>query len=133
MNLIKGVGVDITKITRFSKILKEKYAKNFLNKALHPKEILELNALKREDLKAKFLASRWCYKEALVKASGNKSLIFSKVYLEKDSSGKPSINFDEEYIKNNEKINEINNKLHMSLSHEDDTTVAIVIIENNLK
>src|SRR5690349_20411368 len=101
MNFIKGVGIDISKIPRFNKILNEKYAQNFLNKALHPREIEELNALKTEDLKAKYLASRWSYKEALVKASGNRQIIFSKVFLQKTPTGKPFICFEEEYLKSN--------------------------------
>jgi len=129
MNFIKGVGIDITKIARFNKILNEKYSDNFINKALHPIEKEELNAIK-PDLKAKYLASRWNYKEALVKATGDRGIIFSKVYLKKSSSGKPFIVFDDEYLKNHNKIEKINGKLHISLSHEDDTSIAIVILEN---
>lgn len=133
MNLIKGVGIDISKIPRFEKILKAKYARNFIDKALHASEIEELNSLKTEEMKAKFLASRWSYKEALVKATGNKQLIFSKVFLKKSNSGKPYIQFEEDYVRENKNIEEIKDKVHMSLSHEDETSVAIVIIENNIK
>ncbi len=31
---------------------------------------------------------RWCFKEAAVKASNRKDLIFPKMYLEKDQNGK---------------------------------------------
>jgi holo-[acyl-carrier protein] synthase len=130
MNFIKGVGIDIAKIPRFTKLLDQKYINNFLNKALHPIEIQEIQKLKNNDLKAKYLASRWSFKEALVKATGDKHIIFSKVYLKKEATGKPYIKFEEEYLKI-EKIKEIAEKVHVSISHEDDTTVAIVIIENN--
>lgn len=87
MNLIKGVGIDIAKIPRFKKILEAKYSNNFLNKVLHTEEIKEYEKLKNLDLKSRFLASRWSFKEALVKASGNKQLTFSKVFLSKDETG----------------------------------------------
>ncbi len=131
MNFIKGVGIDITKIPRFTRLITQKYFPNFLNKALHPKEIEEFNKLKTDEMKSKYLASRWSYKEALVKATGNKNIIFSKVYLKKSENGKPLITFEEDYVKENTEINEISNKTHVSISHEDDTSVAIVIIERN--
>jgi holo-[acyl-carrier protein] synthase len=130
MNFIKGVGIDITKIPRFEKLMAQKYFENFLNKALHKKEIEEFHKLKTNELKSKYLASRWSYKEALVKATGNKKLIFSKVYLTKNEQGKPFITFDEEYTKHDPIIKDILNRTHVSISHEDDTSVAIVIIEN---
>ena len=130
MNLIKGVGIDIAKIPRFNKLLEKKYIQNFLNKALHPIELEELNLLKNNDQKARYLASRWSFKESLVKATGDKQIIFSKVYLKKLSTGKPYIAFDEEYKNNNKQIEDIVDRLHVSISHEDDTSISIVIIEN---
>ena len=131
MNFIKGVGIDIAKIPRFNKLLKQKYINNFLNKSLHPNEIEEINKLKNDEMKAKFLATRWSYKESLVKATGDKGIIFSKVYLKKNENGKPFIEFDENYKKENQKIEEISTKVHVSFSHEDDVSISIVIIENN--
>jgi holo-[acyl-carrier protein] synthase len=129
MNFIKGVGIDIAKIPRFSRLLEQKYINNFLNKALHPIEIEEINKLKQEQ-KAKYLASRWSYKEALVKATGDKGIIFSKCFLKKNESGKPFIHFDEDYKDSNMNIKHMSKSLHVSISHEEDTSVAIVIIEN---
>lgn len=84
--MIKGIGVDIAQISRFKKIIKSKHCENFLRKVLHSKEIEEFKLL-NEDRKAVYLASRWCYKEALVKALGDKGLIFSSVRLVKDETG----------------------------------------------
>jgi phosphopantetheine--protein transferase-like protein len=84
--MIKGVGVDIAQISRFKRIIESKHCENFLRKVLHCKEIEEYRLL-NEDRRAVFLASRWCYKEALVKALGNKGLIFSSVRLVKDETG----------------------------------------------
>jgi phosphopantetheine--protein transferase-like protein len=88
--MIKGVGVDIAQISRFKKIIESKHCENFLRKVLHLKEIEEYRLL-NEDKKAIFLASRWSYKEALVKALGDKGLIFSSVRLVKDETGKDSL------------------------------------------
>lgn len=87
MNSIKGIGVDITKVSRFVNII-NKFEINFINKTLHFNEIEEYKKLLNTKTKSQFLASRWSYKEALVKASGNKSLIFSKIYLEKNELGR---------------------------------------------
>jgi phosphopantetheine--protein transferase-like protein len=126
--MIKGIGVDISKISRFERIIKTApYLVNFLNKVLHKNEILEFNALKNDEQKSKFLASRWSVKEALVKATNNKQLIYSNIFIWKDSNGKPFIKFDEDY-----QHNEQMGKVHLSISHEEDTSIAFVIIENNL-
>jgi len=87
MNHIKGIGVDITKISRFLNII-NKYENNFIHKILHINEIGEYNKISNINIKSRFLASRWSYKEALVKATGNKKIIFTKVYLEKNNEGK---------------------------------------------
>jgi len=129
MNFIKGVGVDIAKIPRFKRII-ESHESSFIRKILHANEIKEYNEIKLIDSKTKYLASRWSLKEALVKATGNKSLIFSKIYLEKNKDGKPFVKFDEKYLEENSQFKEIDGKIHISISHEDDYAVAFVIIEN---
>lgn len=46
-----------------------------------------------EDIKmaAQFMASRWAFKEAMVKASGNRSLYYPGMYLKKVEDGKKPI------------------------------------------
>jgi holo-[acyl-carrier protein] synthase len=132
MNFLKGVGVDIAKIPRFKRII-ESHEASFIRKVLHENEIKEYSEIKLIDNKTEYLASRWSLKEALVKATGNRSIIFSKVYLEKNIEGKPFVKFDEKYIEENDQIKEIDGKIHMSISHEDDYAVAFVIIENTNK
>lgn len=129
MNFIKGVGVDITKIPRFKRII-ESHESSFIKKMLHEKEIKEYLDIINIENKTKFLASRWALKEALVKATGNKGLIFSKIYLEKDTTGKPFVKFDETYLKDNQDFNNFFNNIHISISHEEEYAVAFVIIEN---
>jgi len=98
-----GIGTDITKNSRIEHILQQSFKTRFIERVLHIKEIDEFH--KKTDLKsqARFLASRffllfykkesfknskrWAYKEALVKASSRKDLIYSGIYLKKDKSG----------------------------------------------
>jgi phosphopantetheine--protein transferase-like protein len=87
--MIKGIGIDITHISRFKKIIQKSFFEtSFLTKVLNVREQEEYNSKQTEDLKAIYIASRWSFKEALVKATGNKGLIFSKIYLTKAESGK---------------------------------------------
>jgi len=129
MNFIKGVGVDISKIPRFKRII-ESHEASFIRKMLHEYEIKEYHEIKLIENKMKYLASRWSLKEALVKATGNKSLVFSKVYLEKNKEGKPFVKFDKKYLEENNQYKDISDKIHISISHEDDHAIAFVIIEN---
>ena len=130
MNFIKGIGVDIAKIPRFKRII-ESHEASFIRKVLHENEIKEYNDINNIENKTKYLASRWSLKEALVKATGNKGLIFSKIYLEKNESGKPFVKFDEKYISENEELKQISEKIHISISHEEEYAVAFVVIEYN--
>lgn len=63
---IYGTGIDIAHIPRFHQTI-EKFNEKFYRKALHPKEIEQINQLEEPNEKAVFLASRWAFKEALVK------------------------------------------------------------------
>jgi holo-[acyl-carrier protein] synthase len=85
--MIKGIGVDVSKIPRFEKILQSKHIENFVKKVLNKREIVEIEGLKTLEQKSKYLASRWAAKEALVKATGDKGITFSKVYIAKDQAG----------------------------------------------
>ena len=45
---ILGIGVDMVKVSRIENILSKSYAKRFLTKVLHSKEINELKLLEDE-------------------------------------------------------------------------------------
>ena len=82
---IFGHGIDIAKISRFAQTY-EKYGDRYLKKALHPNEIAQFqNLADINDTKARFLASRWALKEAVIKASG-KRLLFPEMFLYADKS-----------------------------------------------
>lgn len=68
------LGIDKTTISRFKNPTKE-----FLEKVLHPLEIVEYD---KSENKEHFLAARWAIKEALFKAD-NANFTFSKIRIEK--------------------------------------------------
>jgi len=126
MNIF-GVGVDLVKSSRIKKILLSSYSERFLHKVLHPKEITELKDKGDIDQQTHYLASRWCFKEACVKASGRTDLIFPQMYFEKELTGKPIpvfIGFNKDVLEKELQIK----ATHASISHEDDTSIAFVIM-----
>ena len=77
-----------------------------------------------------FLASRWALKEALVKASGSRSIYYPGVFLKKDSdNAKPKVVIEGE---TNTRIlfEELEiSKIHASISHEEAYATAYVLLE----
>lgn len=86
---------------------------------------------------------RWSFKEAVVKASGRKDLIFPDMYLVKGETGKSLFSFNKtsKFDKGKPKIKFLNTNLtiienelkiadsHVSISHEDEYSIAYVILE----
>jgi holo-[acyl-carrier-protein] synthase len=72
-----------------------------------------------------YLASRWAFKEATVKATGNKELVFSQMYLHKNNEGRPGIVFLDQNKLIIEKLQIAD--MQVSISHENDYSVAFVI------
>ena len=72
--------------------------------------------------------SRWAAKEACVKASGNRTLVFHELLISKEKSGRPKLIWEERNI---QKMDELGVKRGLvSLSHEDDFAIATVILED---
>lgn len=103
--MIKGIGVDIVKISRFKDV-----SEHFINRIL-TKEELEVYH-KRED-KIRYLASRFAAKEAYFKAT--QDIHYLSISILNDENGAP-------YILNKKNI-------HLSLSDEDEYVVAYLILE----
>ncbi|MGL5520420.1 MAG: 4'-phosphopantetheinyl transferase superfamily protein [Metamycoplasmataceae bacterium] len=97
------IGVDLTKISRFENI-----ETDLILRVLSPKEVNDYKALK-QDLKAKYIATRWAIKEAIFKAD-NKYSNFSKIYINKK-----------------EKVYSFK-EFQISVSNEGDYIIAFVII-----
>ncbi len=113
---ILGIGIDIVENKRISLILK-KYEKRFIKRILSNQEI---KTLKKE--KVEFLSKSFAVKEAFVKALGSgfsKNISFKSITLNKNYLGKPFLN--------KEKL-----KVFISISHENNVTIAIAVITKNL-
>lgn len=129
--MIYGTGIDIAKVSRFEKWVKdESIIKRFFN----PVEIIlnensELTERKVSSLSQHY-AARFAAKEAFSKALGTgiSGFELKDVYIENEESGKPC-------LKLSGKAKEIfeqrcgNAYIHVSLSHEKEYAVASVIIE----
>ena len=73
--------------------------------------------------------SSWSVKEAMIKASG-KRLLFPEMQYTKSQIGAPLINVygqTKQWIENDLKVSNI----HVSVSHDDGYTLAMVVLESN--
>ncbi|MFO7883092.1 MAG: holo-ACP synthase [Kosmotogaceae bacterium] len=106
-------GIDIVKVARITDELAERI--------LGEKEIDIYNAFINETRKREFAAGRFAAKEAFVKAANMKGLDFSKIQFINDDTGRP---VPDESLKNIVNAS----KIKVSISHEHDYAVAIVVI-----
>jgi holo-[acyl-carrier-protein] synthase len=103
------IGIDIVEISRI-KELYERYGQRFLNRILHKEEI---DIIKSKKDIFPTVAGRFAAKEALVKASGDKTLNFNSICVLNDKDGKPFF----------KKMGQF----ELSISHERNYAVAMVI------
>lgn len=103
--MIKGIGVDLVKISRFNDV-----TNHFIDRILTKEEKEEYN--KRSD-KVNYLASRFASKEAYFKAT--QDIHYLSISILNDEKGKPFI------------LNKKN--IHLSISDEDEYVIAYLIVE----
>ena len=123
--MMYGVGVDIAKVSRFTKwVVKEDLVSRFFNE----EEIIDSGSL---NYKCEHYASRFAVKEAFSKALGTgfQGFKLREIATVKDEDEKPFAKFsgDAKRILF-EKCGE-NAKVHISLSHEKEYAIAFVVIE----
>jgi len=106
-------GIDIINISRMTQAV----AKRVLGK--EEKEIFD--GLGNERRRMEFAAGRFAAKEAFVKASGCKDIEFSKIQFLADEAGRPIPSEELKGLLNND-------DLTVSISHEREYAVAIVIL-----
>ena len=123
--MIIGTGIDIVEIDRFKKI---KDLKGVAKKILHTNEFKEFN--KKTKDQSVFLAKKFAFKEAFVKALGTgfrEPYYLDRVEIIKDKLGKPSV------VTHGEAREEFKNlgitKAHVSLSDTENYVVAFVVLE----
>lgn len=118
--MVLGVGIDIVENRRFS----DKEEK-FLSRIFTEKEI----SLSPRVGKEAYYASRFASKEAFVKALGTGFTSLSPLDIEiaEDETGRP-------YVVMNEKVSGVldSSSAHLSISHEKEYSVAMVVIDGSL-
>lgn len=107
---IIGIGVDLCKVTRIQKIMEKPYWDRFVDRVLCESE-------KRKKDSPQFVASRWAVKEAVVKATGKRDLMFRMI--EVYGNGKPEVRVLGGGLDGVE--------FFVSISHEEDIAAAFVV------
>lgn len=131
LNMIFGIGIDITSNTRIADLYK-KFGQRFLNRVYTDTEIQMIKKIKSEYKVINFLAKRYAAKEAFAKAIKTgigRHLSFIDIEVLSRESGEPFINLSDKAIKYLSSVCSEVFQCHISLCDEGDTVSAFVIIE----
>ena len=125
--MIKGIGVDILKISRVFEMSK-KMNWALAHQVLGPRE-LEVYAELSDDRYAavQYLARRFAAKEAFIKASGGRASLFDmrEVEVLNREDGSPAVALSGSLRADNRRT------YHVSISDDDDHVIATVICEES--
>lgn len=123
--MIIGTGIDIVNVKRFS-TWKDNI--KLLERFFHPYEVEYILGIEKN--REETIATRFAAKEALGKALGTglRGISLKDICVKKDSMGKPYIEPFPEFLKITKSENHV--KIHLSISHEKDYAIAMVILEN---
>ena len=124
--MIVGVGIDICENNRIKEIL-VKFPDRFLKRVFNDNEI-SYCSLKSDPVP--YYAARFALKEAFIKALGLKrdlAISYKDVYLSGDV-GKKQLNLEG---KLDELFKERANHAHFSISHSQEYSSAVVVLEKN--
>ncbi len=132
--MIRGIGTDIVKNARIGAILDRPYADRFVARVLSAQE-REMWKGKPVERRVTFLAGRWAAKESLVKAFGIRELQFQNITLRPvveppATSGPLTVDLGAGnlcLVAARHGSGPVS--IHVSISHEDDFTVAFSIIQ----
>lgn len=119
-SMLEGIGVDIVQNSRF-----ETLSENTVNHILSTAERKEAGALSGR-ARLEFLASRFAAKEALAKALGTgfTRLQPRHITVVHDEMGKPCFSVSGEVAELFSNV-----EIHLSISHEKDYSVAMVVLD----
>ena len=122
--MIKGTGVDIVEIKRMEHWLSNT---KLLERFFHSDEVIY--SLSRGKNAAHSLAARFAAKEALGKALGTgiKNISLNDILVYNDENGKPEMRLFGSAKGKLEKSGA--QKIHVSLSHEKQNAIAMIILE----
>jgi len=124
--MIAGIGIDIVAISRFERII-ERYGTRFLEKVFTDRE---RNEGDRKAVRAPFFAARFAAREAFYKALGTgwgRGLPLKEVSVATGERGRPSLVIGERMHAELEERGIA--RYHVSLTHDGDSAVAVVILE----
>jgi holo-[acyl-carrier protein] synthase len=124
--MIIGIGTDIVNVARIEAASK-RHGESFAARILSAQELVEYATQVHP---ARFLSKRFAAKEALSKATGHglrHPVSLQRITVGHDDLGKPAFLFDEELSVFLSKLGVVRH--HLSLSDEQDTAVAFVILE----
>ena len=126
--MIVGLGTDIVDMERIEKI-SERFGERFAGHILHPEELEQW----RKTPQTTFLTGRFAAKEALVKALGtgfSQGIWLSDILIRKEANGKPTALLSGVAL---EKFRARGgDSIHVSISHDRHSAVAVVILEKKV-
>jgi len=122
--VIRGIGVDVVHVRRMSRW---RGTSGLLERFFHPEELAE--ALSRGNGAELSLAARFAAKEAFGKALGTglAGIVLKDIMVASRYNGKPEIQVQGTAKAALEKTGA--NRVHLSLTHETDNAVAMVVLE----
>lgn len=124
--MIIGVGIDIVEIERIKSAMTKR--KGFLEKIFND---VEIEYLKRRNLRPEYVAGRFSAKEAVAKALGTgfRGFDFKDIIIDRTTMGKPIVTLKGKAKKIAQKNGDY--KIHLSISHSNENAVAYAILEVN--
>ncbi len=124
--MIRGIGIDIVRIDRMKRWIVRPL---LMQRYFHENEITDAKS-RGEAAFAMSLAARFAAKEAFGKALGTglMGISLKEIQVENNLNGKPGIILYGKAKSAYERSG--GNKIHVSLTHETDNAVAVVVIES---
>jgi len=122
--MITGIGIDIVEIKRMERWIEDP---KLLNRYFNNDELKSISEKKTS--MAQTLAARFAAKEAFGKALGTglAQIALKDIMIINNESGKPEIKFSGSAKEAFDKSGAL--KAHVSLSHEKENAIAIIILE----
>ena len=125
--MVVWLGVDIIQNSRMDGLI-DKWGEKFISKVFTDTERNFINKAKNKNQR---YAANYAVKEAFVKALGTgfkKGVKFQNIEVKRDKSVKP---FIDTFVDTKSLVEEKGiNKIHTTISHEKEYSVAVVIFEN---
>jgi holo-[acyl-carrier-protein] synthase len=130
--VISGVGIDIVGIERIKYIV-ENYGERFLNRVFSPTELNNIYKIKNKGNIEQKIAGFFAAKEAFLKSLhiGLFSIPLNCIKISNKQNGAPFLRIDDKIKKFILDTYNINiGTINLSISHDNGSAIAIVIIEN---